>query len=74
MAVEGQFSEQFFTSSLDGNIKLWDLQSKSVSKYKKTNKTKPRFDHPENLKNHKSPLGIYHNRLKPSYTVKCYLK
>ncbi|XP_050527751.1 uncharacterized protein LOC126897863 isoform X2 [Daktulosphaira vitifoliae] len=66
-----KFSDQFFSSSMDGTIKLWDLHSTPVSKSKKpVNAPKPRFGHPDNLNKYKSPFIIYNNRLEPSYSIK----
>lgn len=67
---EGEFSDQFFSASMDGTIKLWDLKSKPMPRIIKKSKTNTSFEHPEKLNNYKSPLSIYNNRLKPSYTVR----
>lgn len=70
---EGQFSDQFFSASMDGTIKLWDLHSTPMSKPNQRKITNKRFENPENLNSYQSPLHIYNNRLKPTYTV-CILK
>lgn len=67
---EGEFSDQFFSASMDGTIKLWDLNSTLMPRIKKKITTNTSFEHPENLNNYKSPLSVYNNRLKPSYTVR----
>eukprot|EP00102_Acyrthosiphon_pisum_P020917 XP_016658127.1 PREDICTED: uncharacterized protein LOC100571197 [Acyrthosiphon pisum] len=66
---EGEFSDQFFSASMDGTIKLWDLNSKPMPRIIKKNTTNTGFENPEKLNNYKSPLSIYNNRLKPSYTI-----
>lgn len=66
---EGQFSEQFFSASMDGTIKLWDLHSKPLPKASQKSTSIHRFGFPEKLKTYKSPLHIYNNCLKPTYTV-----
>lgn len=66
---EGQFSDQFFSASMDGTIKLWDLDSTPIPRIIKKNSTNTSIKHPEKLNNYRSPLSIYNNRLKPSYTV-----
>ncbi|XP_050436301.1 uncharacterized protein LOC126843044 [Adelges cooleyi] len=67
-----QFSKQFFSSSMDGCIKLWDLHSTPILnvKQKTANTNYPPTNYPEKLNEYKSPLRIYHNRLRPSYTIK----
>lgn len=67
---EGRFSDQFFSSSMDGTIKLWDLQSTPLPKAHKKSTANTRFGRPENLNDYVSPLNVYNNRLKPSYTVR----
>lgn len=70
MAVkEGQYSDQFFSASSDGTIKLWDLNSTPMPESKKKIPKNTRFPHPAKLDSHKSRLRIYNNRLKPLYTV-----
>ncbi|CAH1731486.1 unnamed protein product [Aphis gossypii] len=66
---EGQFSDQFFSASMDGTIKLWDLDSTPIPRIIKKNSTNTSIKHPEKLNNYRSPLSIYNNRLKPSYTI-----
>ncbi|VVC41741.1 WD40/YVTN repeat-like-containing domain,WD40 repeat,WD40-repeat-containing domain [Cinara cedri] len=58
---EGNFSLQFFAASLDGTVKLWDLNSTLPVE---TNKKKT-----ENFNKYNSPLSVYNNRLKPLYTI-----
>jgi len=71
---EEQFSDQFFSASMDGTIKLWDLHSTPLPKLKEKSTMTTQFERPKNLKKYESPLNIYHNRLKPSYTVILRLK
>lgn len=66
---EGLFSDQFFSTSMDGTVKLWDLHSTPLPKINQKSTTNPHFEYPENLKKYKSPLNIYNNRLQSSYTV-----
>ncbi|XP_060848211.1 dynein axonemal intermediate chain 3-like isoform X2 [Rhopalosiphum padi] len=66
---EGQFSDQFFSASMDGTIKLWDLKSTPMPRIIKKSTTNTSFNQPEKLNNYKSPLSIYNNCLKPSYTI-----
>lgn len=66
----GQFSYQFFSASMDGTVKLWDLNSTPLPKTNEKSTTSR--EHPKNLKKYKSPLNIYNNRLQPSYTVRLY--
>ncbi|XP_025202203.1 uncharacterized protein LOC112599497 [Melanaphis sacchari] len=66
---EGQYSDQFFSASMDGTIKLWDLNSTPMPRVIKKSTTNTSFKYPEKLNNYKSPLSIYNNRLKPSYTI-----
>lgn len=58
---------------MDGTVKLWDLHSTPLPKSKQQQQKSmmnTRFGYPENLKNYTSPLNVYNNRLKPSYTVR----
>ncbi|XP_050532358.1 dynein axonemal intermediate chain 3-like [Daktulosphaira vitifoliae] len=66
------YSDQFFTASMDGTIKLWNLQSTSTlnENIKFTNNTQFYNSFPECLNKYRSPLNIYNNRLQPSYTIK----
>ncbi|CAH1731756.1 unnamed protein product [Aphis gossypii] len=66
---QGKFSDQFISSSLDGTIKLWDLQPKSMPTHQKT-PTNCRFGYPKKLLSNKSPLSVLNNHLKPSYSIK----
>uniref|UniRef100_A0A2S2Q7P9 WD repeat-containing protein 63 n=1 Tax=Sipha flava TaxID=143950 RepID=A0A2S2Q7P9_9HEMI len=67
---EEQFSDQFFSASSDGTIKLWDLKSTPMPESEKKIPKNTRFPHPAKLDSHKSWLRIYNNRLKPLYTLK----
>lgn len=67
---EGEFSDQFFSASMDGTIKLWDLNSTPMPRINKKSTTDTSFEHPEKLNNYRSPLSVYNNRIKPSYTVR----
>jgi len=69
---EGTFSDQFISASLDGTVKLWDLQSNLMKKPYQQNATNSRFEYPKKLLSNKSPLSNLNNRLKPSYSVRFY--
>jgi len=66
---EGKFSDQFISSSLDGTIKLWDLQPKPMPAHQKI-PTNCRFGYPKKLLSNQSPLSVLNNHLKPSYSVR----
>uniref|UniRef100_A0A2S2R2B2 WD repeat-containing protein 63 n=1 Tax=Sipha flava TaxID=143950 RepID=A0A2S2R2B2_9HEMI len=66
---EGQFSDQFFSASMDGTIKLWDLHSTPIPRSQQNIEKKTRFPYPDKLDSYKSPLSIYNNCLKPLYTI-----
>jgi len=70
MTIQDHFSNQFFSASMDGTIKLWDLSLTSTQKSKEKDKQPSRFGRPKNLENYESPLKIHNNRLKPTYTVR----
>jgi len=54
---------------MDGTVKFWDLHTMPLQKLKEKDEVTTRFGRPKNLENYESPLKIYNNRLKPSYTV-----
>lgn len=70
---EGQFSDQFFSASMDGTLKIWDLHSTPISRTKQNIPVNTRSPRPDKLNSYKSPLSIYNNSLKPSYTVSAYV-
>ncbi|XP_029341501.1 uncharacterized protein LOC115033314 [Acyrthosiphon pisum] len=63
------FSDQFMSASLDGTIKVWDLQLKLVKKPYQKSETNSRFRRPKNLMSDKSPLSHLNNRLRPLYSI-----
>lgn len=67
---QGTFSDQFMSASLDGTIKVWDLQLKLMKKPYQKSETNSRFGRPKNLMSNKSPLSHLNNRLRPSYSVR----
>lgn len=67
---QGTFSDQFMSASLDGTIKVWDLQSKFKKKPYQKSEPNSRFGRPKNLISNKSPLSHLNNRLRPSYSVR----
>jgi len=69
---QGTFSDQFMSASLDGTIKVWDLQSKLMKTTYQKSETNSRFGIPKNLMSNKSPLSHLNNRLRPSYSVRLY--
>ncbi|CAI6355721.1 unnamed protein product [Macrosiphum euphorbiae] len=66
---QGTFSDQFMSASLDGTIKVWDLQSKFKKKPYQKSEPNSRFGRPKNLISNKSPLSHLNNRLRPSYSI-----